>query len=260
MAFSKSESNYIDQSLHGMTLTEIEGRLNEAANPGAVQRGIERGDIIVNKDAQGRKWYHLPKMVSGNKKGFKTVEQASTEQQLKDDPDAVNALFLDMKDESWLESQGRLKLHVLSDSECFALPASSSSRSSGSTSSTSAQVQVIASDATLAKVQQAYDAVSCATASLKSKAFQLKGLVDNDTIKNGLEKVSLGNELSSVLELMLLAERGTLVEAEVKEKMIDVGNRYQYLKMKEVEISSLHRSLFKKRKEAPESSEGNKEG
>ena len=57
----------------------------------------------MNQDAQGKKWYRLPRMVSGSKTELKTEEQASTEQELKDDPDAANALLLDIKDESWLQ-------------------------------------------------------------------------------------------------------------------------------------------------------------
>ena len=47
---------------------------------------------------------------------------------------------------------------------------------------------------------QAYDAVQHVTNTLRVNSLLLKGRVDQKTIKVGLEKVSLGNELLSELQ------------------------------------------------------------
>ena len=88
-------------SLKAPILRNTRNKTFQAANPGAVQKGIDRGDILVSRCKLGRLWYHLPSVKAGTRR-----ENASAEQGLwSNDLSTVqqsNSLFVDMQEENGL--------------------------------------------------------------------------------------------------------------------------------------------------------------
>ena len=109
---------------------------------------------------------------------------------------------------------------------------------------------------------QAYDAIQYVTNTLLVNSSLLEGRADHDTIKAGLEQVSLGNQLATELQELgrrrsedwqqkqqqrtffpgvirilkkdlLVVDRDKLYDNDVRDKINDISVRFQTLKMKE---------------------------
>ena len=84
-------------SLNALVLRSTKNKTLEAANPGAVQRGIERGDFIATRCKLGRLWYHLPSVKAGNRRSNRSEEQGIWSNDLASVQQS-NAMYCDLQD------------------------------------------------------------------------------------------------------------------------------------------------------------------
>ncbi len=134
----------------------------------------------------------------------------------------------DLSDCSWLQG----------------LPLQESTARSSDEGPTTAKV---ASDVLLGKVQDAYDAFQHASSGLRNCCMQLRGKIDQATVMGGLEKAKTGFATMDMLEKYLIEERSNLSETQIRGTLVEVAREYQGLKLKQMEMQTLHKQFVLKK-------------
>ena len=108
------------------------------------------------------------------------------------------------------------------------------------------EVGLIATDDTYIKLQQAYDAVEASMRTLKKQTLALRGKIDDGTVKAATDMAKTALMVSEELERFLFADRTTVKDNELRQVLKNAGANYQQIRLKELEIKSLHRTFCKK--------------
>ena len=142
------------------------------------------------------------------------------------------ALAMDMEDISWMEIGDTILASNYAASSKQAPP----------------EQHILASDTLMMKVQQAYDAVNNSCNGLRQSAMTLRGKIDPIVVQAALEQADLAAELLKELQAILLADRDALFEKPVTTMMKEIANKYQTVRMKDVEMKALEKGLNPKKK------------